>query len=337
MNGPARPQRPVRQDAPQWADLVSAVPAHGDGPYRASLDRDEADDWTLVLRAMGIPHRLLRDRTGWRILVPPARLGEAVAEIAAAREEQDQAPPPPPPRPAPFRPGIWSAVLAVGLGTAFHLWSTAPHPGLGLYPEQFHDLGIADSTLILRGEWWRALTALTLHADAGHFTGNAVIGGIFGALLAQSIGSGRTWALFVLSGLAGNLLNAWFHGPGHLSVGASTGVFGLVGAMAGAALVAGRKPNLVRAVAPVAAGMGILAMLGTGGERTDLGAHLFGFLAGLPMGALAGRRAARAARLCRVARLARLLRPGIWEGRLLGLAAFCLLVAAWVMAFAPAG
>ena len=30
--------------------------------------------------------------------------------------------------------------------------------------------------------------------------------------------------------------------------------------------------------------MGLLAMLGAGGDNTDLGAHLFGFLFGLPLG-----------------------------------------------------
>jgi hypothetical protein len=35
---------------------------------------------------------------------------------------------------------------------------------------------------------------------------------------------------------------------------------------------------------PIAAALGLLAMLGAGGENTDLGAHLFGFLFGLPFG-----------------------------------------------------
>ena len=43
---------------------------------------------------------------------------------------------------------------------------------------------------------------------------------------------------------------------------------------------------------PAAAGLGLLAMLGTGGPRVDLWAHLFGLLAGAALG-LAAAPAAR--------------------------------------------
>jgi rhomboid protease GluP len=33
-------------------------------------------------------------------------------------------------------------------------------------------------------------------------------------------------------------------------------------------------------IAPIVAGLGLLAFTGTSGENTDLGAHLFGFIAG---------------------------------------------------------
>jgi rhomboid protease GluP len=42
-----------------------------------------------------------------------------------------------------------------------------------------------------------------------------------------------------------------------------------------------------RAWLPIAAGLGLLAMLGTGGERTDIAAHAFGLAAGIPLGAIA--------------------------------------------------
>ena len=37
---------------------------------------------------------------------------------------------------------------------------------------------------------------------------------------------------------------------------------------------------------PVMAGLALLALLGSSGERTDLGAHLFGLLCGLAMGSM---------------------------------------------------
>jgi len=322
MPAPTPKPLPVRHEAPEWADLGAALPRD---LARARLGPQEADDWSLTLRAAALPHRLLRAGRGWRILVPPSHLEAAAAEIEAFLREQSDTAPSPPPKPRPFAPAAQVSVLVIGLATAFFVYSKAPHPGLRLYPEMFQDLGAADSTRILAGQWWRALTALTLHADAGHFLGNAVIGGVFTAILARTVGAGRAWMLFVLSGLAGNLINAWFHGPGHLSIGASTAVFGVVGAMSASARATHRKLDLVRSVAPVAAGLGLLGMLGTGGERTDLGAHLFGFLAGLPLGAGVGTRVARHGP------------GGTRENLLLGAAALGLIVVAWAFAFGQSG
>jgi rhomboid protease GluP len=90
----------------------------------------------------------------------------------------------------------------------------------------------------------------------------------------------------LLAGAGGNLANALVHGSAHVSVGASTSVFGAVGMLGGLGLARrGRKkvPRR-RAWAPVAAALALLAMLGTGGERVDVLAHLFGFLFGAVLG-----------------------------------------------------
>jgi hypothetical protein len=41
----------------------------------------------------------------------------------------------------------------------------------------------------------------------------------------------------------------------------------------------------MRGALPLVAGVALLADLGTGGERTDLGAHAFGFIVGVAFGA----------------------------------------------------
>jgi membrane associated rhomboid family serine protease len=138
------------------------------------------------------------------------------------------------------------------------------------------------------GEWWRSVTALTLHADAAHFVSNAVIGGIFIYLLSREIKSGPAWLLFIASGFLGNMINAWARGPGHLSLGASTGVFGIVAAITAFRITQNKSLDLKNTLVPCAAGLAILGLLGTAGERTDVLAHLFGFLSGLPLGALTG-------------------------------------------------
>ena len=47
-------------------------------------------------------------------------------------------------------------------------------------------------------------------------------------------------------------------------------------------------------IAPVIAGLGLLAFIGTGGENTDIGAHLLGFCAGFATGLGFARRLAPA-------------------------------------------
>ncbi len=45
------------------------------------------------------------------------------------------------------------------------------------------------------------------------------------------------------------------------------------------------SPRGIRGALPLAAGVALLADLGTGGERTDLGAHAFGFILGIAVSA----------------------------------------------------
>jgi hypothetical protein len=58
-------------------------------------------------------------------------------------------------------------------------------------------------------------------------------------------------------------------------------------------------------------------MLGTEGENTDLGGHLFGFAAGLLFGVPTGYRLARCGR------------PGSWANALLALACMAVVGSAW--------
>ena len=68
-----------------------------------------------------------------------------------------------------------------------------------------------------------------------------------------------------------------------ISVGASTAVFGALGAVA--ALQARDPEQRRRAWAPLGAGVALLAFLGTG-KRADFAGHFCGFLAGVLLGFL---------------------------------------------------
>jgi membrane associated rhomboid family serine protease len=150
-------------------------------------------------------------------------------------------------------------------------------------------LGIVDS-----GEWWRAVTALTLHADAVHVASNLVAGLGFAFFVARFFGAAGGWLLILLSGTAGNLLNAWVHYPEpHFSIGASTAVFGALGLLTGIGIwVALAEPLQRRAMprwmVPIFGGLTLLGLIGVGDGLVDglvdVAAHISGFICGVVLG-----------------------------------------------------
>lgn len=133
-------------------------------------------------------------------------------------------------------------------------------------------------------EIWRTVTALTLHLDPAHLASNLFFGIVFVYLLAKESGPGIAWVSTVFAGAAGNFLNAVWQGPVHTSIGASTAVFGAVGVMA-ALRHKWRPPEFsLRYWSPLGGGLMLMAFLGFGGGNTDIGAHVFGFFAGIVVG-----------------------------------------------------
>ena len=115
-----------------------------------------------------------------------------------------------------------------------------------------------------------------------HLLSNMVLGGILGILLAQLLGGGLAWLAILIGGAVGNAIAAFFAPPEHAAIGASTAVFAALGLLA--ALAWGRQTILWRGLRrwrPIAAAVMLLALLGVGGERTDVGAHVAGLLTGI--------------------------------------------------------
>ena len=255
-------------ESEQWISVFSAK------------ELGQAREIALVLEARDVPGRLERHGPQWMVFVPLRHLDAARWEVSAWKHENA--------RPAggerPLEalgsgwPGVAAWILAL-LGVAY--FSTRQLLGANWYL-----LGSADAAAIVDGELWRTLTALTLHADAVHLIGNLVFGSFFGYYAGRYLGDGFGWLLVVLGGMLGNLANAWVQSPLHRSVGASTAVFAALGLLAAYRWRHGFDPNTPWRVrlAPLYAAIALLAFTGTSGETTDLGAHLFGFLAGLLLG-----------------------------------------------------
>ncbi len=154
----------------------------------------------------------------------------------------------------------------------------------GIHYQMIKSYG-SSALYVLQGEHYRVVTALMLHADLKHLLGNVAGILIFGIPVCSIAGTGRGMCLMVLAGGAGNLINAHFYRTAHLSVGASTAVMGAAGILVAFQVikrlsVSGFKPGIL---VPLGAGAALVGML-SGGENTDITAHLFGFLAGLLVG-----------------------------------------------------
>jgi membrane associated rhomboid family serine protease len=240
-----------------------------------------AEEWELALVAQGLSPSLARTRDGFVLSVPEEEVERALVGLSAYEREN-------PPKlrgsdePA-EPPNLVAGASIAGILLLFFFITVGGYPTV-----QWYERGIADADRILLGELWRTVTALTLHANLAHALSNAIGITLFLGAVSSILGAGLSAALVLLAGAGGNLANALVQGSAHVSVGASTSVFGAVGMLGGLGLASrGRnKAPRRRAWVPVAAALALLAMLGTGGERVDVLAHLFGFLLGAVLGLL---------------------------------------------------
>lgn len=246
-------------------------------------NRKLAQEHALVLQSAGIPHSVEPAPGGsfW-LLVPEGFEAAALQELRSYRKENEDWPPrlDTPPR----RSDGHAAALV------YVLWIAAVFPvgHYDLFGRNLWDSGKLIASRVLEGEWWRAFTALNLHGDLGHLLGNAIAGAAFGVLTAHVLGAGLTWVGAVLAGGIGNLFASLLHQPTHTAIGASTGVFGIIGMLAAYEWL--RRHNLrhkpMRRWAPIAGAAVLFGYLGTSGERTDVIAHMTGFLSGMGLGVL---------------------------------------------------
>lgn len=272
MNG--SPQHPGRQP-----------PTHDPGRgwfcvYRSPW-REQVNEAAFVLTAVGIEFMMDRgEGLQWQLWVPTDAAATASRELALYAEDRAKA------RQVPERPqevdnGLWGVA-----GYLLLIWLPPVLEGYGLLGEEALIAGRMNAGAVADGEWWRTITALTLHGDFGHILGNSVFGVVIGLMVGRNLGSGLGWLLVLFSGLLGNAANAWIQGDAFTSVGASTATFGALG-MVGAFLwqrAGHRAFGLRRSLAPLFAAFALLAFTGVGGENTDVMGHFTGFGAGVMLG-----------------------------------------------------
>jgi membrane associated rhomboid family serine protease len=130
--------------------------------------------------------------------------------------------------------------------------------------------------LVELGEWWRLLTAAFLHIGPVHLAVNMLALLLFGSELERQLGRWRFLGVYLVSALGGATAIQLFGFPGGYVAGASTAIYGLLGAL-GVLLVANRQD--IR---------GLLTLLAINVFISFLpGVSLLGHLGGLVAGALA--------------------------------------------------
>lgn len=149
------------------------------------------------------------------------------------------------------------------------------------------ELGVNSSSSVWElGQWWRILTAITLHADLSHLSGNILGLSLFGYLSCRYLGNGLAWLLVVLSAAAANATGVVLNlGQPYQSLGASTAVFAALGLISGFPLgtfILSKHPLQQRDwLIPFLGGCILFAWMGGGEFPTDVAAHLWSFAYGL--------------------------------------------------------
>lgn len=249
-------------------------------PILTTLNKELASTWSLVLSAVGIDHQIVESGNGFELFVENNHAERAQFELESYFLENRNWPPKPPTADN-FKPFFHPPSLLL-MGALMIFYSiTGPWEAKSIWFQS----GAGDTTAILDYlEWWRLVTALTLHADIVHVTGNCLLGAVLIHFFCKMTGNGLGLLALIVSAVGGNFVNAYVKGPGYSFVGFSTAVFAAIGMLAMLSYHEKKHLHTTHFLMPIMASAALLAMLGSSGERTDLGAHFFGLGCGLLTG-----------------------------------------------------
>ena len=190
-------------------------------------DRDYCNERNLVLKALGVDAHVVYDSGFFVLVVPAEHALRSVAELSQY-DAEDKAPPEKL-KPLPLKgsglAGLGVYVACILLVAIFQNQHALSSDWLGI--------GALDVARVHQGEWWRLVTALTLHLDTAHLLGNLVIGGIFGFFLGRLLGDGLAWFCILLAAIMGNGMDAIVQQSYFSAAGASTAVFAALGLLCG--------------------------------------------------------------------------------------------------------
>jgi rhomboid protease GluP len=134
---------------------------------------------------------------------------------------------------------------------------------------------------IISGELWRLVTPALVHGNLIHIGFNMYALWILGRQVEMLFGNGRFFMLYLISAFGGNVLSFAFSEA--ISVGASTAIFGLIGAQA--VFIFKNRHIFGKKARQMLTQIGLILLLNFAisivpGSSIDLWGHLGGFVAG---------------------------------------------------------
>ncbi len=263
--------------------VLTLSPSYADSAVVFRGSKLLCQEFSLVLEAKGIEHEMRESEGTWLLAVEPLMARPAYDEISRYSLERSV------PRSVPDSTEPFSGAAVGAIGYAVVLLLTAYCAGIGLFGADWLSVGALDAGLAR--EWWRALTALTLHLDQEHLLGNLLFGVVAGMGAGRLLGPGVAWASILGAGALANTVEMLISPLDHRAVGASTAVFAALGLVAGLAWRQRLTQRQRRwyVLAPLIAGVSLLTLLGAGSEHVDVLGHALGFLFGIGIGWLYAR------------------------------------------------
>jgi rhomboid protease GluP len=168
-------------------------------------------------------------------------------------------------------------VLLAGSG-----WGSA----LAFQPAWVIQGGGLEPQAVAGGALWRLLSSMFLHAGLIHVAVNMMALYFLGSFAEQTFGSGRFFALYLVSGIAGGVAYLYFGSFTTPAVGASGAIFGILGGILGFAIRRGtfsmRNP-VIRQLVLIAA---INLFIGASIPNVSNTAHIGGLIGGFFFGTL---------------------------------------------------
>lgn len=235
-------------------------------------------EYSLVLEARGIEHETEEEEGSWILSVPLEMRHRAYEELSRYAVERGV---------RRSIPEVVQTHSGAAIGVFLYvliLLLTAYFAGNATFGADWLSLGSLDAGA--PREWWRAITALTLHLDQEHLLGNVLFGAVAGMAASRLLGPGVAWASILGAAALANYAETLITPITHRAVGASTAVFAALGLLSGMAWRQRltQRERLWYRWAPLIAGICLLTLLGAGTAHVDVLGHGLGFLFGLAVG-----------------------------------------------------